>query len=325
MSVDEVASGDDIQPVTGILVVGATDRVTPYLTGLPTEPLAHLAGIYDPSPERARDTARRSGDVPHSSDLEEALSWPGVDACIVGAPADYPGELGETLAEARKHVLMVEPPSGSVEDARRLQDRFATMDLAIMAATPNRYSDYATTVRAEADRGHLGRIVFVRLALLGVPAIGESIFDLVTWWMEEQPSSVYALQPGNSPGYLSVTLTFAGGATAICELECTEGGGVRHFRHVYVLGTEGALELPWNESPNLVIDTTGSVDYPRGGNQHRRQLRAWLTQVRDRRRPGSSIEEQTRVLAIEAATHRSLECGDVVPLDSHLTVEGAGR
>src|SRR5690625_3365747 len=83
----------------GVVVVGAGFIAEHHLAAVRSSSRAHVAGVVDVDAGRAEALARSAGGVAWTSDLAEALSWPGVDACIVCTPNHTHEAIGVAVAD----------------------------------------------------------------------------------------------------------------------------------------------------------------------------------------------------------------------------------
>ncbi len=83
-------------------------------------PQADLTVIYDTDEGRAAEIAARYG-AQVATDLESFASL--VDAATVATPTVTHAEIGQSLIQAGKHILIEKPITTTVEDARLLVDR----------------------------------------------------------------------------------------------------------------------------------------------------------------------------------------------------------
>jgi predicted dehydrogenase len=326
----------------GVLVIGAGAIADQHIAALSSDPRGRLVGFVDTSAARAESAARSQGGVPWTTDLSEALTWPGVDACVLCTPNDTHDELATRIAAAGKHLLVEKPLATTVPAARKTVEAFAAAGRTLSVAHSHRFYDYARTVRREIASGALGRPVLVRLALLGgwiwpdwrtwvidrersgghALHNGVHLLDLVTWWIADEPVSVYARGQRRTAAeldihdHLEMVVTYAGGATAICEMSRAHRPAGLSARDVVVQGTEGLLTMEWDGEGVLVADERGTHLATEGAAAgFAAQLSAWLDTVTGA--SGSGVGGHEALLAVEmgVAAERSMELGRPVPLE----------
>lgn len=341
--IDDAAAGSSL----GVVVVGAGFIADHHGAALRADPRAHLVGVVDVDPARAETWARTAGGVAWTNDLAEALAWPGVDACIVCTPNFTHEDIALRVAAAGKHLLIEKPLTTTVPAAKRVVAAFEESGTVVMAAHTHRFYDYARTVAESIGSGSIGRPVFARLALLGGwiwpdwrawvvdPAKsgghalhnGVHLLDLVTTWIQDEPRTVHARgRKATAPelgiyDYLEMTVEYAGGATAVCEMSRGHRPASLDRRDLLVVGTDGVLQLPADAWGSTAITESGtSLVLPRADNGFAVQLAAWLDSVAG---GAAAMTPADAVLAVAlgVAAERSIESGVPVPVADVL--EGA--
>lgn len=337
-------TGTEPRSSLGVLIVGAGSIADHHWAALRGSSRAHLAGVVDLDPRRASEWARAAGGVPWSVYLAQALSWPDVKACVVCTPNHTHESIAHQIAMAGKHLLLEKPLTITVDSARQVIEAFSLAGRTVMAAHTHRFYDYARTVAESIASGAVGRPVFARLALHGGwiwpdwrawvldPAKsgghalhnGVHLLDLVTSWIKDEPISVYARgrkQTAAELGiydYLEMTVEYAGGGTAVCEMSRGHRPSSVDRREVLVLGTDGILHLPpdhWGAP--LVAESGTSVLYPQAADGFAVQLDAWLDAI-DGAEPAMTAADAVRAVALGVATERSIELGQPVALEDVL-------
>src|SRR5205823_13961158 len=133
------------------------------------------------------------------------------------------------------------PLLSDLASAGMLEDAFHARGLVLMAAHTHRFADYGRTVKRIVEAGEIGRPVYVRLAILGgwiwpdwrawvldpkrsgghVLHNGIHLLDLATWWVADEPVSVYVQGRKETSAeldifdYLCMTVRYRGGCTAV--------------------------------------------------------------------------------------------------------------
>ncbi|NUR91715.1 MAG: Gfo/Idh/MocA family oxidoreductase [Nonomuraea sp.] len=326
----------------GVLVIGAGAIADQHVAALSGDPRGHLAGFVDTSAARAERAARAQGGLPWTSDLTEALAWPDVDAVLLCTPNDTHGDLAVRIAEAGKHLLVEKPLATTVPAARKAVEAFAASGRTLTVAHTHRFYDYARTVRAELASGALGRPVLVRLALLGgwiwpdwrtwvidrersgghALHNGVHLLDLVTWWIGDEPVTVHARGQRRTAAeldihdHLEMVVSYAGGATAICEMSRAHRPAGLSARDVVVQGTAGLLTMEWDGEGVIVADERGTHLATEGAAAgFAAQLSAWLDTVTGGAGEGPAGEEALLSVALGVAAERSMELGRPVALE----------
>ncbi|WP_158602684.1 Gfo/Idh/MocA family protein [Jiangella rhizosphaerae] len=326
-----------------MVIVGAGFIADHHGAALRASSRARLAGIVDVDAGRASAAATAAGGVPWTTDLAEALARPGVDAAIVCTPNMTHEPIAQQIAAAGKHLLMEKPLTITVPSARAVVEAFDAAGTVVMAAHTHRFYDYARAVDDAIAGGAVGRPVFARLALLGGwiwpdwrawvldPAKsgghalhnGVHLLDLVSWWLRDEPVSVYARGRAQTAAelriydYLEMHVEYAGGADAVCEMSRGHRPSTLDRRDVLVAGTDGVLQLPADGWGSTVVTESGtSLLHPQAANGFAVQLDAWLDAIADRAAERAMTPaDAVRAVALGVATELSIERGEPVTLD----------
>jgi predicted dehydrogenase len=326
----------------GIGVIGTGFVANMHLAAVAKLPGVRLAGVADVDPARARAAVSGIADARWTTSVAELLDWPEVDACIVCTPNDTHVEIGLAVAAAGKHLLMEKPLAISVDGADTLVEAFRQRGLVLMGAHTHRFYDYGQIVKRTIGSDDIGRPVYVRLAILGgwiwpdwrawvidprrsgghVLHNGIHLLDLATWWVDDEPVSVYVQGRKETSAdlaifdYLSMTVRYRGGCTAV--LEMSRGNRPRSFsyRDVFIQGTRGALRLPWDAEQGIAYLEGGTSLLP-GNSQigFDREVGAWIAAIRGDSAPAITGDEARRAVAMAVAGEHSLLTGQVEHVD----------
>lgn len=320
----------DAEARAGVLVVGTGFVADHHIAAIHAHPTARLAGVVDIEPSRAADAARKNGGIRWTTDLSEALAWPDVDAVIACTPNHTHADVGLTVAAASKHLLMEKPLATTVADAHRLVEEFADRGLRLSPAHIHRYTDYGRSVRAAIASGAVGSPRVGRLTVLGgwiwpdwrswvldpdrsgghELHNGVHLLDLITWWWQDTPTSVYARGRKQTSSeldiydYLEMVIQFAGGGVAVCEMSRGHRPATLGYRDVVISGSDGTLSMPWDAESSLVVDERGVGLLPTAGTDpFAAQLHAWLA--------GEATPPEDGALAVTmaVAVQRSIATG----------------
>ncbi|MET0135404.1 MAG: Gfo/Idh/MocA family oxidoreductase [Kibdelosporangium sp.] len=326
----------------GILLVGAGFIADAHSAAIAASARAELVGIVDTDGGRAAAFARSQGGIRQSTDLAEALAWPEVHAVIVCTPNNTHARIGTAIAEAGKHLLVEKPLATTLADARLLAERFAEADRVLVAAHTHRHYDYGRAVKDTIDSAAIGRPVHVRLAILGGwiwpdwstwiadPARsgghalhnGVHLLDLATWWLGGEPIVVSARgrkQTAAELGiydYLEMVVSYAGGATAVCEMSRAHRPGSFGQRDLLITGTAGTISQEWDGESAMLFTESGTGLVPAaGGNGFAAQLESWLDTVGGAP-PAMPVSDAVRAVQMGVAVEESIATGRPVALGS---------
>ncbi|WP_195572590.1 Gfo/Idh/MocA family protein [Paenibacillus sp. 1001270B_150601_E10] len=117
--------------------------------------LTAITDVYRPQAERR---AAKYG-IKHVLDTPEALvQHQEVEAVIIGVPNQYHAELAVKALEAGKHVLLEKPMALNGEEARKIYEAANQTDKVLMVSHQMRFESVPMQMKAQIDRGELGRI-----------------------------------------------------------------------------------------------------------------------------------------------------------------------
>lgn len=333
----------------GVVVVGLGFIAGAHVAAIEGVSGVTLVGIVDADAGRAAAFSHGHGGVAYTTDLNQALGWPGVDAVIICTPNSTHVTIGLEAAKAGKHILVEKPLATTVSDAVALQQACDAAGAVLMAAHTHRHYDYGRSVKECLRSGAIGEPDFARLAILGswiwpdwngwmidpVKSGGHALhngvhlLDLVTWWLDAEPVEVYARGHKQTSGaisifdYLEMTLTFANGASALCEMSRAHRIGNHNQRELLVLGTEGIIEQEVDDEALSLIADGDSQSIPvqvRDGFVI--QLQAWLGAIAGQEAEMTS-NDAVRAVALGVAVEQSIATGTAVSLDRMLAGEVA--
>ena len=220
-----------------------------------------------------------------------------------------------------------------------------------MAAHTHRHYDYGRSVKESLASGAIGQPHFARLAILGTwiwpdwngwmidpvrsggHALhnGVHLLDLVTWWLDAEPVEVYARGHQQTSSeisifdYLEMTLTFANGASALCEMSRAHRLGSHNQRELLVLGADGMIEQDVDDEAVAMI-ADGELQFlpAQVGDGFVAQLHAWLDAI-DGQEPEMTAGDAVRAEALGVAVERSIADGVPVAMESVLESAVAAR
>ncbi|HLT59765.1 MAG TPA: Gfo/Idh/MocA family oxidoreductase [Microlunatus sp.] len=327
---------------TRVLVVGSGFIAGEHLNALHQLPDAEIAGIVDLDPGRAAAAARAAGGVPWATDLAAAITEWSADAAIVCTPNHTHPAIGRTLAEAGVHALIEKPLAITPAAAAELVELFEQRGLVLSAAHTHRYAAYARAVREAIVDGAVGRPRHARITLLGGWIWGDwrnwqidrnrsgghalhngvHLLDLVTWWLDDVPTHLHAAGRKRAAAdlevddYLMITVGYASGATAVCEMSRANQPRGIGYREVFVQGDGGTLRLPWDNEGLLSWGHDGTRAVPAGPSPFLAQARTWLAAVRGESLGEEPVTGRTGLAAVVLgdAAERSLATGSMITL-----------
>jgi predicted dehydrogenase len=110
------------RPTLRVAVAGLGFGEKVHLPALHDCPLTEPVALWHPRPERLEAACRASG-LPGSSDFEQLLSDPAIDALVLATPPEPRFALARAALEAGKHLLLEKPvalDAAAIEELQRL-------------------------------------------------------------------------------------------------------------------------------------------------------------------------------------------------------------
>lgn len=136
-----------------------------------------VRGVFSPSAERRHAFAERF-DLPAVDRVEHILDDPAISAVILLTPPNARQELVEALSSRKKHILLEKPIERTTAAAAAIVENCERADVRLGIVFQHRFRDASMALRQKLERGDLGKIQTVQLA--------------VPWW---RPQSYYD-EPG---------------------------------------------------------------------------------------------------------------------------------
>jgi len=262
--------------------------------------LAELRWLCDASPDALERYGARYPQARTTTDLDEVLSDPELDAVVVATPAITHYELSKRALEAGKHVLVEKPPAMTGADA---EDLLATAEASGRVLMPGYlllYHPAVQKVKQVVASGELGDVfcVYSNRQNLGKIRTDENalwslgIHDLsvVLYLLDEEPSEAWA--HGNSfltPGIEDVVfcyLRFPSGKIAHMHLSWLDP---HKMRRITVVGREKMVVFDDMELERKV------TIYEKGPWQPTETYGEWQTRTGDIFSPKVPSDEPLRV------------------------------
>ena len=307
-----------------------------------------LLGVYDRTPERAWETARRWGVRAYDS-LEELLSDPWVDALsLCTANLDHAPTAIRAL-RAGKHVLCEKPMALTWEDCRELLKAQGESGRRLMIAQNQRLQPEHLTARQLLREGAIGRVLsfrsifahsgpdtwtpaernwFFRQDAAGLGALGDlgvHKVDLIRFLLGQEVHSVSAVL-GTLDKRLPDGQSIPVEDNALCLLEMTGGalGSVSASWTCYgsqegstvLYGTKGVLRLCEDPAHPLVLERLDGErifpDFPARGDSG--VVEEFLSAIRENRPSPLDAEDVSRSMQAVFAAMQAAKEGRTVLL-----------
>jgi predicted dehydrogenase len=297
-----------------------------------------LAWCCDPSDEALDRIAGQFPQARLSSDLNEVLSDPALDAVALATPVPSHAESALRVLEAGKHCFVEKPLAQSVSDAERVVAAAGTADRVLMVGHLLEYHPGVQRLKQLAESGELGdRIYYIygnRLNLGKLRADENALWSLgahdvsvVLYLADEEPSEVVAhgesyVQPGVED-VVFCFLRFPSGLSAHLHLSWLDPHKERRFTVVGSrrmatfddMAREGKLQVfdkgfdEGSRGYGEYITRTGDMFSPSIPNVEplRVECEHFVDCVRSGRRPRSDGVSGLRVVRVLEELQRSLD------------------
>src|SRR3954454_15332438 len=188
-------------------------------------------GLCEMNPERAAKFSARYPGARTSSDLEEVLADPTVDAVSIATPPRTHHALAKQALQAGKHVLVEKPLATTSAEAEELAELADSRGLVLMPGHTFLYSPAVNKGRDLIVSGELGEIYFITSSRMNlgiyqpdgvVNDLAPHDLSILLYWIGRPVTMVSAsgstvFQSG-VPETAFLTLSFADGPTANVQL-----------------------------------------------------------------------------------------------------------
>jgi len=191
-----------------------------------------IAWLCDQDSARLAPLKKRYPAARTTTDLDDVLADPRVDAVVLATPVFTHFELGRRCLEAGKHALVEKPLAPSSQEALALIDLALDRELVLMCGHTFLYSPPVRAVRKLIEHEELGDLFFVSSSRVNLGLhqrdvsviwdLGPHDFSILLYWLEGTPSTLRATgRDSIVPGIADVafvTMEFDSGLIANVEL-----------------------------------------------------------------------------------------------------------
>ena len=191
-------------------------------------PGAKVAAVVDLDKSRLELVARRYPNVRITSDFQEVLGDPAIDAVLVATPVNTHFRLGMAVLKAGKHLWLEKPMTETSLQARKLVDEAERRKRVLLVDHTFLYTGAVRKMAELVKGGELGRVYYydsirVNLGLFqrDVSVISDLAvhdFSILDYVLGEHPVAVSASGTNHFPGtpenLAYVTLFYASGSIA---------------------------------------------------------------------------------------------------------------
>ena len=322
-------------------------------------PDVELVAVCDKDRERLELIRRRYPDVRRTTQYEDMLADPSIDAIVIATPVSTHHELAAAALNAGKHVFVEKPLAASTAEATSLIQLAERQNLLLMPGHTFLYSSSVNVIRDLIRSGELGSIYFVSMSRVNLGLhqsdvsvtwdLGPHDFSILRYWLEETPSYVAAMSrscvlPG-TPDVAFINLEFPSGTIGHVELAWLAPS---KLRRTTIVGSEKMVVYDdTSNEPVRIYDSGAMLPDPESFGEYTLTYRTgdilaprvdiveplfaemadFADCIRTRSVPRSSSELGLEVVRVSEAVDRSLEQGGArVPVQSsHLVTMSNDR
>ena len=295
-----------------IVMVGQGAFGQKHLDGLKNIDGVEVVSLAGGRPESVEAVAKKYG-IPHwTSNLDEALAQPGVEAAIITSPTQMHADQAVQVMEAGKHVEVEIPIADSLADAKRIVDTQKKTGLVAMAGHTRRFNPSHQWVHNKIVAGELKlqhlvvQTFFFRRKNINLEGKPRSWTDHLLWHHAchtvdlfqyqtgETASDVFALEGPHHPELgiamdMSIGMKTPSGATCTLSLSFNNDGPQgTFFRYICDNGTYIARYDDLFDGKENQIDLS-DVDVSMNGIEL--QDREFIAAIKEGREPNSSVQQ----------------------------------
>jgi len=207
---EELNSLAESSATLGVAVVGCGYWGPNLIRNFFEAPDCRVQAICDTSLSRLRALNQRHPSAFATTDFNDVLVDPLVDAVVIATPVHTHAALAKLALEAGKHVLIEKPMTSSVEDAEELVALADRLGLILMVDHTFIYTGAVRRIKELMQAGDLGRLYYydsVRVNLGAVQHDINVIWDLaahdlsiMNYLLDAQPYGISATAATHFPG-----------------------------------------------------------------------------------------------------------------------------
>jgi predicted dehydrogenase len=331
-------SGNGVQDPVGVAVVGLGYWGPNLVRNLHEVSGAEVVLACDRHEGALDALARRYPAIPRTTELEEVLNDPAVDAVALATPVSTHHALALSALMAGKHVFVEKPLAASSAQALELIQTATQRGLVLMPGHTFLYSPPVRMIHDVIVSGELGEIYFISTSRvnLGIHQpdvsvvwdLGPHDFSILRYWLGERPSTVAALTRGcltpNTPDVAFIHLVFDSGTIANVEIAWLAPS---KLRRTTIVGSEKMVVYDdTSNEPVRIFDSGAQLQNPQTFGEYQLtyrtgdivspkvevteplalQFQDFCAAIRDGTEPRSSAALGLDVVTITEAVDRSL-------------------
>jgi predicted dehydrogenase len=278
-------SGNGFGRATQVAVVGLGYWGPNLLRVLFELPDVEVKYVCDLDTDRLTKSARRYPSVQATTNVEQILRDPEVDAVLIATPVFTHFDLATRSLRAGKHTFVEKPLAASSAEAEELIELADDNGLALMCGHTFIYSPPVQAVKRLIDDGELGDIYFISSSRVNLGLhqrdvsviwdLGPHDFSILTYWLGELPDWVGAVGRASVvkgiPDVAFVDLSYASGTIAHVEMSWLAPS---KLRRTVVVGSEKMVVYDDTSSePVRVFDSGVQYEDPETFGQYQLSYR----------------------------------------------------
>ncbi|MBA2521885.1 MAG: Gfo/Idh/MocA family oxidoreductase [Solirubrobacterales bacterium] len=159
--------------------------------------------VCDRDPERNARVCKRYPGIRATTEIDEALADPELDAVVIATPVSSHHPLASAALRAGKHVFVEKPLAGSSSEANDLYEIAAEHERVLICGHTFLYSPPVRLIKEILDRGELGDLHFIsssrtnlgqyRSDVSVIFDLGPHDFSILLYWLGQVPERVSAV------------------------------------------------------------------------------------------------------------------------------------
>ncbi len=221
-----------IEDVVRIGVIGLGYWGPNLVRNVATLGCSELRWLCDTKPDILRDMGMRYPSAKTTSNYEELLADPNLDAVAIVTPVSTHFDLAMAAIDAGKHVLIEKPLAASSDQAVQLIRRARESGVVLLPGHTFLYSPPVIKIKELLDEGVLGEIYFLSLSRvnLGLHQPDVSVIwdlaphdlSILSYWLGKMPTEITAMTRScvlpNTPDVVFMNMRYDTGTIAHLEL-----------------------------------------------------------------------------------------------------------
>lgn len=242
------------RPVS-LAVVGAGYWGPNLVRNILDHPQTRLRWIVDRDASRAEGLARRHGDAPWTTSLDETLADPDLDAVAIATPAATHSDLAHQVLESGRHVLIEKPLAASLAEGRALAEAAERFNRVLMCDHTYCYTPAVRRLHSAVAAGELGDLHYVDSVRINLGLVQP---DVDVFW-DLAPHDLSILDLVLPPHRRILTVSAHGadplgtGRTSVGHLTLGLDGGALAHVHVNWLSPTKVRTSVWGGSKRTLV------------------------------------------------------------------------